>query len=197
MAAQGYRCDSGDYFHKMGPATWFMFVAMKTFQGRLGSFRIVMELTHYDVMETSKYCHWVTPNAAMPIFWQGSLGRSINDFPKVYFSMTDVMAEMKEARTDFKVILRGIDWDRRFAVGRGRYPDSRSANKTTDVGPWTSDQELCDRDITDLWHGEAFEEARDIVAMQDSCERRDRERDILQLGSRFGCPTYSLHEDTR
>ena len=192
MAAQGYRCDSGDYFHKMRPATWFMSVAMKTFQGRLSRFRIVMEVFRYDVMETSKYCNWVTPNAAVPMFWQGSLGNdrtsSINDFPKVYFSMADVMAEMKEARTEFKVILRGIDGNRRSTVEHEWYPDSRSANTNIDlVGPWNSDQEICDRDITDLWEGAPVEEGRSIVAMGYSCERRDRERDILQLGSHFGC----------
>jgi len=191
IVLQEYRCDSGDYFHKMRPATWFMSVAMRTFQGRLKRFRVVIEACKGDVMEISKYCRWVRPNAAVPLFWQGTLGNdrhtSINDFPMLYFSMADVMAEMKEARTEFKVILRGIDGNRRSIVEHEWYPGSRSANKNIHlVGPWTSDQELCERDITDLGEGEAVEDARSIVAMGDSAESRRRLAACASdLGPRF------------
>jgi len=193
IVSQLYRCDSGDYFHKMRPATWFMSAAMKTFQGRLKRFRVVIGACKGDVMETSKYCRWVRPNAAVPLSWQGTLGNdrhsSINDFPMVYFSMADVMAEMKEARTEFKVILRGIDGSRRSTVEHEWYPGSRSANKNIDlVGLWTSDQELCDRDITDLWEGEAVEDARSIAAMGDSIGRRRRiDACASYWGPRFDC----------
>jgi hypothetical protein len=197
IALQGYRCDSGDYFHKMRPATWFMSHAMKTFQGRLRRFRIVLEVCKVDAMETSKYCHWVAPNAAVPLFWQGSLGSDctsrINEFPMVYFSMADVMAEMQESGTEFKVILRGIDDKRRSDVEHERYPGNGSHYVLNEQwanypGPWTSDQELYDRDITDLWEGEAVEEARSLAAIEDKIERYDRESAyISHLAPRFDC----------
>lgn len=65
----------------------------------------------------------------------------------------------------------------------------RYLNKTIDlVGPWTSDQELCDRDITDLWAGEAVEEGRSIAAMEDLTKRYDRMIALeLYYRQRFGC----------
>ena len=130
--SQEHRDESGDYFQKMRPATWFMSVAMKTFRGRLSRFRIVVEADKPDVLDTSKSCRWVTPNAAVPLLWQGSLGvdrrSSLNDFPMVYFSMADVMAEMQETATEFKVILRGIDSARRSDMEDERLASSLAGN---------------------------------------------------------------------
>jgi len=196
IETQRCRCnygDYGDYFHKLRPATWFMAKAMKTFQGRLSRFRIVIEADEDDVMDTSKYCEWVTPNAAVPLLWQGSLGvdraRSLNKFPMVFLSMTDIMAEMQESGTEFKVILRGIDGERRSHVELINHPGYRSTDGYIHTArPWTSDQEVCDRDITDLWDGEAIEEARSIATMKDSAERRDRIRARVQTwGHDFEC----------
>ena len=96
---------------------------------------------------------------------------------------------MQESGTEFKVILRGIDGERRSHVELINHPGYRSTDGYIHTaGPWTSDQEVCDRDITDLWDGEAIEEARSIATMKDSAERRDRIRARVQTwGHDFEC----------